>query len=198
MKRTKEDADQTKRKLLDSAFREFLRNGIDKSKLEIISGKAGVTRGAFYWHFNDKHDLLDSLVEHKDLESLSITGEIFNSKLPPFEKLKKIVSLNFPELSNKTKEKQYVRMKVELYNYLNKKGDKRKIAEHFMRMCKVLLDQCKKNNELKNNVDTEAASQTILYICAGSYIRFNSLPEKLKSIRRSKKIAMDYLNLIHN
>lgn len=197
MKRTKEDADQTKRKLLDSAFKEFLKTGIDKSRLEIIAGKAGVTRGAFYWHFNDKHDLLDSLVEHKDLESLEKVGEIFNSKLQPFEKLKRIVGLNFPEFSNKTKEKQYIRMKIEFYNYLNKKGDKRKLAEHFIIVCKALLDQCKGNNELKNNIDTEAVAQTILNICAGSYIRFNSLPKKLQSIRCSKKIAIDYLNLIH-
>lgn len=197
MKRTKEDADLTKKKLLDTAFKEFLDTGIHKSKLESIAGKAGVTRGAFYWHFNDKDDLLDSIVEYKDLESLEIAGEIFSSKLDPFKKLKKIVGLNFPDFSNTAKEKKYVRMKVELYSYLNKKGDKRKVAEHFIQMCKDLLDECKQKNELKYNIDTESAAQTILCICAGSYIRFNTIPKKLQSIKRSKKIALDYLNLIH-
>ena len=197
MKRTKEDAEQTRKKLLETAFKEFMDTGFHKSNLESIASKAGVTRGAFYWHFNDKDHLIDSIIEYKDLESLTMVNEIINSDADPFEKLKKLVSLNFPEFSSKAKEKKYVKMKVELYNYLNKNGDKRKIAEHFIRISKELLDECKKRNELKTGMDTEAAAQTILSICAGSYIRFNSLPKKLRSIQNSKKIALDYLKLIH-
>ncbi|MDQ3021589.1 MAG: TetR/AcrR family transcriptional regulator [Bacteroidota bacterium] len=197
MKRTKEDAELTKKHLLEIAFKELINSGFENTGLEFISGKAGVTRGAVYWHFKNKDDLLDSIIEYKDLESLKIAAEIVNSKLEPFEKLKKLVGLNFPELDSPLKEKKYVRMKVELYNYLNKKGDKQKVAENFIKMCKDLLDECKKRNELKSGIDTESTAHTILSICAGTYIRFNSVPEKLRSIGNSKKIALDYLNLIH-
>ncbi|MEO8665044.1 MAG: TetR/AcrR family transcriptional regulator, partial [Ignavibacteria bacterium] len=141
MKRTKEDAELTKKKLLDTAFKEFLEIGFENFKLQVITAKAGVTRGAFYWHYKDKEDLLRAIIEHKDLESIEIASEIFNSDLEPFEKLKNLVSLNFPELPNKAKEKKYARMKVELYNYLNKNGDKRNIAGFFIQMSKDLLDE---------------------------------------------------------
>ncbi len=197
MKRTKEDAEITKKLLLEIAFKELVKSGLENTGLESIAEKAGVTRGAVYWHFKNKDDLLDSVIEYKDLESLKLASEIFNSSQEPFEKLKQLVSLNFPEFTSTVQERKYVRMKLELYNYVNKNGDKRKIAEGFIKMCKDLLDECKKKDELKSGIDTESAAQTILSICAGTYIRFNSVPEKLKNITQSKKIALDYLNLIH-
>lgn len=197
MKRTKEDAELTKNHLLEIAFKELVKSGFENTGLESIAVKAGVTRGAVYWHFKNKDDLLDSIIEYKDLESLKLACEIFNSEQAPFEKLKQLVSLNFPEFSSTAKERQYVRMKLELYNYVNKKGDARKIAGGFIQMCKELLDECNNRNELKSGIDSESSAHTILSICAGSYIRFNSVPVKLRSISQSKKIALDYLNLIH-
>jgi AcrR family transcriptional regulator len=197
MKRTKEDAELTRKNLLEIAFKELLKTGLENTGLELISEKAGVTRGAVYWHFKNKDHLLDSIIEYKDLESLEIASKIFNSELEPFEKLTQLVSLNFPEFDTSAKEKKYVRMKVELYKYLNKNGDRRKIAEKFMYMCKTLLDECKKRNELKSGIDTVSAAHTILSISAGSYIRFNSVPENLRTISKSKKLVLDYLDLIH-
>ena len=197
MKRTKKDADLTKKNLMEIAFNELVKTGFEKSGLESIAKKAGVTRGALYWHFKNKNHLLDSIIEYNDLESMNVAKEIINSDHKPFEKLTKLVSLNFPEFKSKAKERNYVRMKIELYNYLNKKGDKRKVAEHFVHMCKDLLDECNKSNELKSNIDTESAAYTILNISAGSYIKFNSVPEKFRSIEHSKKLVLDYLELIH-
>lgn len=197
MKRTKEDAELTKRNLLDTAFNEFVETGFEKSSLGVIAEKAGVTRGAFYWHFKDKAQLLESIIEYKDLESLQISSELFNSDLEPFEKLKKLVILNFPDFSNAKKEKNFVRIKLELYNYFNKHGDKRKIAEVFLKMCKTLIADCKKKKQIKDNIDPQTAAHTILCICSGSYVRFNSVPEYLRNIKTSRKLALDYLKLIH-
>ncbi|MEO8664380.1 MAG: hypothetical protein ABI462_02695, partial [Ignavibacteria bacterium] len=71
------------------------------------------------------------------------------------------------------------------------------VAGSFIQMCKELLDECKKRGELKTGISTQSAAHTILAICAGSYIRFNSVPENLRTIKQSKKIALDYLKLIH-
>ena len=58
MRRTKEDAELTKQAILDAAEQMFCIEGYASATLEKISRAAGVTRGAFYWHFRDKHDLL--------------------------------------------------------------------------------------------------------------------------------------------
>ena len=51
MRRTKEEAEQTRRALLDAGLRVFSRQGYAAIKLEDIAREAAVTRGAIYWHF---------------------------------------------------------------------------------------------------------------------------------------------------
>ncbi len=44
---------------------EMLRErGIDHVKVEPLAQRLGMTKGSFYWHFKDRHDLLRSLPEY--------------------------------------------------------------------------------------------------------------------------------------
>lgn len=63
MRRTKENAEQTRTAILDTAERLLCEKGVTSTTLETISREAGVTRGAFYWHFKDRLDLLNALRE---------------------------------------------------------------------------------------------------------------------------------------
>ena len=63
MRRTKEDAKKTRTALLASAERLFLANGVTRTSLSQIAYDAGVTRGAVYWHFENKSDLLNQLLD---------------------------------------------------------------------------------------------------------------------------------------
>ncbi len=196
MKRTKEDALVTRDKLISTAFKEFLETGFEESRLEDIALKAGVTRGAFYWHFRDKYDLLEAVIEYKDIESMKVCSEIFHSQLPPAEKLKEIVSLNFPEIKSAKKEANFVRLKVELYNYFIINGDKRNVTGSFLETCHSLLSELKKEKALRENVNVRAAAFSILSLCSGSYLRYNTLPPDERSLSTLKSFAMNYLSLI--
>lgn len=66
MRKTAEEAERTRISILDAAERLFLESGIAHTSLERISRAAGVTRGAFYWHFKDKSELLRALQERAD------------------------------------------------------------------------------------------------------------------------------------
>lgn len=57
-KRTHAMAMQTKKRILNAALELFSEKGYDKTSLSDIARKAGVTRGAVYWHFEDKGELL--------------------------------------------------------------------------------------------------------------------------------------------
>ena len=196
MKRSKEDALITKEKLINTAMKVFLSEGFDESKLEDIAAKVGVTRGAFYWHFKDKKDLLESVIEYKDIESIKLCSDIFDSELSAFEKLRKIVSLNFPEIKSAKKEANFVRLKVELYNYFIINGDKRNVAGSFVDTCLSLLKQLKKENRIREDVDVKEAAFNILSMTSGSYIRYNSLPVNIRSLKTLKKNVLNYLKLI--
>jgi len=64
---TKEEAQLTRSRLLDAAERMFERHGVSGTSLQDIAAEAGVTRGAIYWHFRDKADLFNAMMERVTL-----------------------------------------------------------------------------------------------------------------------------------
>lgn len=62
-RKTKEEALETRHAILDAAERVFQERGVARTSLAEIAAAAGVTRGAIYWHFKNKADLFDAMIE---------------------------------------------------------------------------------------------------------------------------------------
>ena len=62
-RRTKEEALETRHRILDAAELIFERHGVSRTSLQDIAQAACVTRGAIYWHFKDKADLFTAMME---------------------------------------------------------------------------------------------------------------------------------------
>ena len=88
-----ESSIETKKKLLESAKKEFLEKGFMNASLRTIAANAGVTTGAMYRHFKDKDAFFCALVDdaidvatktvmmadvshHLDLDSLGSRGHM--------------------------------------------------------------------------------------------------------------------------
>lgn len=64
-RRTKEDAEQTRQAILDSALALFYEKGFTRTTFDEIAKRIGLTKGAVYWHFRNKVDLLAELMRQK-------------------------------------------------------------------------------------------------------------------------------------
>lgn len=62
LRRTKQETLETRESILDAAERVFFERGVARSTLEEVARAAGVTRGAVYWHFQNKSDLFNAVV----------------------------------------------------------------------------------------------------------------------------------------
>lgn len=63
VRKTKEEALETRCSILDAAERVFHGKGVSNTSLADIATEAGVTRGAIYWHFKNKADLFGAMVQ---------------------------------------------------------------------------------------------------------------------------------------
>ena len=63
VRKTKEDAELTRQRIVNAARAVFLKRGVSKSTLEHIATEANVTRGAVYWHFENKTDIFHAIRE---------------------------------------------------------------------------------------------------------------------------------------
>jgi TetR/AcrR family acrAB operon transcriptional repressor len=63
-RRTKAEAAETRQRILDEALDLFSTNGYARTTFEDVARKIGLSKGAVYWHFKTKTDLLVALIEH--------------------------------------------------------------------------------------------------------------------------------------
>ena len=66
-RRTKADALATRHQLLDAAECLFAEKGVSRTSLNDIALAAGASRGAIYWHFKNKADLFNAMMERTTL-----------------------------------------------------------------------------------------------------------------------------------
>jgi len=63
VRRTRKEALETRNRILDTAVAIFGEKGVSRTSLADIADATGVTRGAIYWHFKNKGDLLNAMFE---------------------------------------------------------------------------------------------------------------------------------------
>lgn len=80
MKRTREEAEKTRQDIVDAGLIMFGRKGIESTRVEDIAREAGVTRGAFYYHFKNKYDLYIHLLKLRADYYNRIISECMNSE----------------------------------------------------------------------------------------------------------------------
>lgn len=80
-RKTKEEALETRSRLLDTAEHIFSVRGVSRTSLAEIAEAAGVTRGAVYWHFKNKVDLFDAMMERVTAPLSQGTADIGDATL---------------------------------------------------------------------------------------------------------------------
>jgi TetR/AcrR family acrAB operon transcriptional repressor len=81
VRRTKEEAKETRNRLLDTAEHVFNERGVSRTSLAEIAETAGLTRGAIYWHFKNKLDLFNAMMERVTLPMEEMTDRFDDSEL---------------------------------------------------------------------------------------------------------------------
>ena len=64
MRRTPEQAEQTRLKVIDAGLRLFSRHGYSGTTLAMIAKDAGMSRGPIYWHFKNKDELFEAVIAY--------------------------------------------------------------------------------------------------------------------------------------
>jgi TetR/AcrR family acrAB operon transcriptional repressor len=78
-RRTKEEAQETREKLLEAALEVMSEKPFSSVSMSEIARRVGLSKGATYWHFKNKTDILLNVIEnacmHSGREMLSGVGE---------------------------------------------------------------------------------------------------------------------------
>lgn len=123
MRRTKEEAEVTKRNLLDAGLIVFSQKGYAATRMEDIAKQAKVTTGAIYHHFEGKSDLYITLVEANSAKANQLAEQILQEGGTPATIIRRLLVRMF-EFGEEDEEYRAV---VELS--INKTGFAPELAE---------------------------------------------------------------------
>ncbi|MFS6538448.1 TetR family transcriptional regulator [Idiomarina loihiensis] len=79
-RKTKAEAEVTRQAILDSAELVFISKGVARASLEEIARTAQVTRGAVYWHFQNKPDVFNAMLERVRLPISELVDPTANAQ----------------------------------------------------------------------------------------------------------------------
>ena len=93
-RRTKEEAERTRTRIMASALALFAKKGYDRTTFNDIAARLNLTKGAVYWHFESKEALLMALLD----EMLAKFRRQIAALLPPGET--SFEGLSFPVVAD--------------------------------------------------------------------------------------------------
>lgn len=75
VRRTKEEAEETKDKIVRATLEIFCEKGYSRTTFDEIAKRIGLTKGAVYWHFRNKADILTEIIHRAFLLSRQELGQ---------------------------------------------------------------------------------------------------------------------------
>ena len=173
VRRTKQEAEETRGRILDAAERVFHDKGVAHASLEEIAVVADVTRGAIYWHFKDKAELFDAMMQRVVLPAEAM-GEGAVCPLEGATSLEQLRRATVAVLERTATDPRMQRIFEIAYHKCEYVGDaigvrERHIASQAecMRTIEAGFRACVANGELPRSVDPRVAAMGAMSLVSG-------------------------------
>lgn len=181
-RKSKEDAEKTRQAVLESALDVFSEKGYAKATFDEIAARAGFTKGAVYWYFRNKADLVAALI----VEYVGRKREELIHKMPEGNTLDDL--LDYFALWAEAGEKdlkfsrftRFIMCQMEWSEAVVDRVDKTLTLTKNYHLEKVnqVLSELKAKNELKDGLDINNLQHIVLATYLG--IVFSALSKRFK------------------
>ena len=181
VRRTKEEAFETRQSIIDAAEQCFHEKGVSRASLTDIAQAAGVTRGAIYWHFQDKADLLDALFQRINMPLEALSEATRNPDEPhPLELFRELLTEVFRRVeSDPTTRRVHEIMRQEHDNQLL-----------------TTLRLAIARGELPSDLDIELALLCVHSFIIGVINQWLMVPSRLSLSERASEVADAILDML--
>jgi TetR/AcrR family acrAB operon transcriptional repressor len=163
VRRTKEEAQETRSQILEAAEKAFFERGVARTTLADIATLAGVTRGAIYWHFSNKADLVQAMLDtlHEPLDDLARASES-EEELDPLGCVRKLLVRLFQQVALDPKTRRINEILFHKCEFTDEMCDLRQQRQTVSLDCNVrialALTNAVNRGQLPENLDTARAA----------------------------------------
>jgi TetR/AcrR family acrAB operon transcriptional repressor len=166
VRKVKGQAAMTRERLLDAAERVFVEHGVARTSLTEVAAAAGVTRGAVYWHFKDKADLLAAVCERAILPLHGIDhAALALAQHNPFAALRSLAVSALDRLASDLRTQAVFEV---VFHKTERTGELAEIAgrqDRARRDCQsnieAILEQAVRSGQMPAHTDTKLATRLL-------------------------------------
>jgi TetR/AcrR family transcriptional regulator, acrAB operon repressor len=181
-RKTKDDAQLTCTALLDAAERVFFDNGVASTTLAEIASAAGLTRGAIYWHFKDKTDLIRALFARAMLPMEAMLKELEQgSEGDPLRSLRNMCVQALVNLSQSAEQQRVFSIMFHKCEHVGQLvavlEDKHEKREQCLAEVRTVLDKAVSRGQLPPDTDVGMAHQAINNFMTGTMSEWLFTPQ---------------------
>lgn len=203
VRRTKEEAQETRAQIIQAAERAFYKRGVARTTLADIAEQAGVTRGAIYWHFNNKAELVQALLDslHETHDHLARASES-EDELDPLDCMRKLLLQVFNDLVRDARTRrinEILHHKCEFTDDMCEIRQQRQVAVVDCHTGITLaLANAVRRGQLPVELDVERAAVAMFSYVDGLIRRWLLLPESVDLLGNAEKwvdAGLDMLRL---
>ena len=197
MRKTKEEAEITKQKIMDAALQLFKNKGFDATRLQDIAKVTGMTRGAIYWHFKNKQDILATLMMDMK-QSFEVGLKNFQKEEGgAIEKLERVVRDIITAHTADARFRDLIIVMMSNYQISEKLRKGRLKAEfptQFIETVGSLIEQGMDENVIRRDIDPDEIAWLVLILLTGSIIAYLKFPDACKTSDKSDTIVDCFLH----
>lgn len=203
VRRTKEEALQTRTQILEAAEKAFYERGVARTTLADIAALAGVTRGAIYWHFSNKADLVQAMLDslHEPLDELARASES-EQELDPLGCMRQLLVQLFQHIAIEPKTRRINEILFHKCEFTDEMCDLRRQRREVSAECNVRIDLSLRNavrrGQLPQALDTRRAAISLHAFVDGHIAQWLLLPDSYDLFSTAEQLvdtALDMLKL---
>lgn len=194
-RKTKEDAEATRVGILNAAELCFLQEGVFRTTLEHIAARAGYSRGAVYWHFKNKLEVLDAVMDRVELPIFSGLQQVALAGSDwPMRELREFFKNAFDEFARNPHARNAIEIGLLRCEFVEETKPvlvrQQKGASLALGHMTVAFRHAQRLRQLREGLDPAVCAMTIHWLIYGA-LREWLLNPKTVSLRRDGLAALD-------
>jgi TetR/AcrR family acrAB operon transcriptional repressor len=203
VRRTKEEAQETRTRILDAAEQVFSEKGVSRTSLADIAQTAGVTRGAIYWHFANKGELFTEMFDRVllPLDELK-AASVDPNEADPLGRLIEICTVCLRDTANDPHRRRVFDILFHKCEFVEEMGPVMARYQNTMREGLTNIQTCMRNaiskGQLPADMNVPVAASMVHAFISGSLKDMLFVPEVLDFGRHARQMVESVIDALRS
>lgn len=200
-RRTKQAALETRAQIIDAAELCFSQKGVSHTSLADIAKRAGVTRGAIYWHFENKDEIFDAMLLRVRTPTEHLAEATRDSEEPdPLGRLQALLSEIFRQTEHDPSTRRISEIVFHKCEYTDQMCDLREqmraLRQESLKKLESALRNAVAKQQLPDRLDVPMAARSLQAQLIGTLDAWLLRPEDYSLAGHAERLADSILDTI--